>query len=110
MDEWTGSAWLTPGSGVAAVLIQGTPGVAFGEFGRKTHSGLPPAVPHGRDGRCGWREGLVLATKKPVGCCDSTSTGFRRGGKTAEEKEEGVKTPLSRELDAFEFVGVPKGI
>jgi len=61
-------------------------------------------------GQVGWREGLVLATRKSVGCCDSTSTGFRRGEKTAEEKEEGVKPPLSRELDAFEFVGVPKGI
>jgi len=95
MDEWTGVAWLTPGRGVPAVFRQITPGVAFVGFGRNTHSGLPPAAPLMRDGRCGWREGWVPATKKPV-VCDSTATGRRGMSKKTEEKREGVKTPLLR--------------
>ena len=79
---------------------------------RKSSASLPddlakiPAVPPLRDGH---NEGWGSATKKPVAVL-LHATGWRDMSKKREEKRKGVKTPLSRVLDALDLLGVPKGI
>ena len=65
-----------------------------------------PAVPPLRDGHT---EEWGSTTKKPVAVL-LHATGWRDMSKKREEKRKGVKTPLSRVLDALDLLGVPKGI
>ena len=105
-------AWLTPAHGAPMDAPRSAGTRPKQDKAEMLSASLPddsaqiPAVPPLRDGHS---EGWGSTTRKPV-VCSSTATGRRDMSKEREEKRKGVKTPLSRVLDALNLLGVPKGI